>query len=211
MCLTAWCRTNQRHRVTIWQEGRDRAYEAIEAANQPAKSEEHVVLALFSVSVAGGSHESQHAACDKQAARWGVAGTNEQSRPIQPATEQSDLDRNFAWVSGLSRGPSEVRRSKGSALGPCDGAGSQVGSHSPWTAPDGRGRLWTRKPALPRQIDTHRHPWTPLGDLRIRRLGVRVPPRVQENRCGTTDATRCRTDGPSDIWEPFARRITAAL
>jgi hypothetical protein len=38
--LTPWCRTKQRHRLTIWQEGRDQAYEAIEAANQPAKSEE---------------------------------------------------------------------------------------------------------------------------------------------------------------------------
>ncbi len=56
--------------------------------------------------------------------------------------------------------------------------GSQVGSHSPWTCVDGYGRRWNRKPVVPGCVDVGGHPWTPVGDLRIRRLGVRVPPGV---------------------------------
>jgi hypothetical protein len=56
--------------------------------------------------------------------------------------------------------------------------GSQVGSHSLRTPPDGGGRLWTWKPALPGPLDVPGHLWTPLGDLRIRRLGVQVSPGV---------------------------------
>ena len=56
--------------------------------------------------------------------------------------------------------------------------GSQVGSHSSWTCVDSCGRWWNRKPSVPGRADTHGRLWTRLGDLRIRRLGVRVPPGV---------------------------------
>ena len=54
--------------------------------------------------------------------------------------------------------PTEMR---GLDAGLANAVGSQVGSQPLWTAADGCGRLWT-----------------PLVDLRIRRLGVRVPPGV---------------------------------
>jgi len=43
---------------------------------------------------------------------------------------------------------------------------------------DSCGHRWRWKPAVPARMDTNGRPWTPLGDLRIRRLGVRVPPGV---------------------------------
>jgi hypothetical protein len=41
---------------------------------------------------------------------------------------------------------------------------------------DGAGLQWNPKPPVPARMDTPGPPWTPLGDLRIRRLGVRVAP-----------------------------------
>ena len=54
--------------------------------------------------------------------------------------------------------------------------GSQVGSHSLRTTVDGHGRPWTRKPVVPGRVDACGHSRSALGDLRIRRLGVRVAP-----------------------------------
>jgi hypothetical protein len=187
--LTPRSGTNHRHGLTIWQEGRDQGPEAIEAANQPAKSEEQVVLAPLPVSVAGGSHGSQHAACDRQAARWARC-RNERTVTTHSASHGTERPRrDFRLVSGLSRGVSRVRRSKGSALGPCDGGGSQVGSHSLWTRPDTHGRRWTRQPIAAGSADPCGHPWTPLGDLWIRRLGAEhtelaeSPPSVPMRPC----------------------------
>jgi hypothetical protein len=52
--------------------------------------------------------------------------------------------------------------------------GSQVGSHSLWTVVDCRGRGRTRKPVVPGHVDSRGRLRTPLGDLRIRRLGVEL-------------------------------------
>jgi len=43
---------------------------------------------------------------------------------------------------------------------------------------DSDGCPWTRAPVVPARADPCGPPWTPLGDLRITRLGVRVPPGV---------------------------------
>jgi hypothetical protein len=79
------------------------------------------------------------------------------------------------------------------------GSGSQVGSHWRWIAADGCGRRWTRKPLVPGCVDGCGHLWTPLGDLRIRRLGVRVPPGVPRNplRCNGFQSTPLSV--PSDV------------
>jgi len=55
-------------------------------------------------------------------------------------------------------------------------SGSQVGSHPAWIAVDGGGPGWSRRPATPGRMDSCGCLRTPLGDLRIRRLGVRVTP-----------------------------------
>ena len=57
-------------------------------------------------------------------------------------------------------------------------SGSQVGSHSLWTAVDGCGRRWSRNPFVWGCVDGCGRAWTRRVDLRIRRLGVRVSPGV---------------------------------
>ena len=56
--------------------------------------------------------------------------------------------------------------------------GSQVGSHSLWTSADGYGRLWTANRLVPDAMDRSGLLWTTCVHLRIRRLGIRVPPGV---------------------------------
>ena len=56
--------------------------------------------------------------------------------------------------------------------------GSQVGSHSLRIRVDGCGCRWTRNPCAATLLDSCGRRWTGCGDLRIRRLGVRVPPGV---------------------------------
>jgi hypothetical protein len=63
--------------------------------------------------------------------------------------------------------------------------GSQVGSHSVWTAMDGCGRRWTRRPCISSCVDGCGLPRTPLGDLRIRRLGIREPGNSACSTAGT--------------------------
>ena len=60
----------------------------------------------------------------------------------------------------------------------CTSVGSQVGSHSLWTAADGYGRLWTANRLVPDGMDRSGLLWTACVHLRIRRLGIRVPPGV---------------------------------
>jgi hypothetical protein len=59
-------------------------------------------------------------------------------------------------------------------------SGSQVGSHSLRTPVDNPGREWNQEPLSPGEMDFRGQFWTPRGDLRIRRLGVRVPPGVPQ-------------------------------
>jgi len=60
--------------------------------------------------------------------------------------------------------------------------GSQVGSHSLWTSADGYGRLWTANRLVPDAMDRSGLLWTTCVHLRIRRLGIRVPPGVPLTR-----------------------------
>ena len=52
-------------------------------------------------------------------------------------------------------------------------------------------------------------PGTPLGDLRIRRLGVRVAPGALLKPLHERVVSVCRTRRPSDGWEPFAPSTTS--
>ncbi len=80
--------------------------------------------------------------------------------------------RRYRAICG-SRKPMSLPSHRLSAL-----AGSQVGSHSGWTEAVVCGRWWNRKAIAEPSKDGWGRRWTPLGDLRIRRLGVRVPPGV---------------------------------
>ena len=91
---------------------------------------------------------------------WLVTGQRRSARGFEP-TSPHPGSRSAAQTSGAF-----VR------------SGSQVGSHSLWTGVDGCGRRWNCKPCVSGCVDGCGRPWTPLGDLRIRRLGVRVPPGV---------------------------------
>jgi hypothetical protein len=73
------------------------------------------------------------------------------------------------------------------------------------------GRLWT-----PMDIEAFHSGlcgrlWTPLGDLRIRRLGVRVPPGVRLKPLHGKAYRLTELPRPPDVWEPFDRgEVTVA-
>ncbi len=69
---------------------------------------------------------------------------------------------------------------------------------------DGCGRLWTGRPSVPGCVDACGRLWTLLGDLRIRRLGVRVPPGVLLKSLCRKGFMSKLVRRLSDVWEPFA-------
>ena len=77
--------------------------------------------------------------------------------------------------------------------------GSQVGSHSLWTAADGYRRLWTASRLFPDGMDGCGRARTACVHLRIRRLGIRVPPGVLLTRASaqTSSAQTARKTAPS--------------
>jgi hypothetical protein len=85
-------------------------------------------------------------------------------------------------------GPPAVEHASGCVLEPafcaplyrsfCSSVGSQVGSHSLRTSTDGYGRLRTESRCGPDGMDGCGLLWTTCVHLRIRRLGIRVPPGV---------------------------------
>jgi hypothetical protein len=108
-------------------------------------------------------------------------------------------------TGGSTPGAASMLWNRHSALpctGPCASVGSQVGSHSLWTAADGYGRLWTANRLVPDGMDGCGRLWTACVHLRIRRLGIRVPPGVPA-RPVRKRLCRVSTDGPYDAWEPF--------
>ncbi len=76
--------------------------------------------------------------------------------------------------------------------------GSQVGSHSRWTTADGYGRQRTANRFVPDATDDCGPLWTGCVHLRIRRLGIRVPPGVPLSPV-PKGLRRVTTDGPSDV------------
>ena len=76
--------------------------------------------------------------------------------------------------------------------------GSQVGSHSRWTATDGDGRLRTANRLVADGMDCCGRLWTGCVHLRIRRLGIRVPPGVPASPVRKRFC-RVSTDGPYDL------------
>ncbi len=75
---------------------------------------------------------------------------------------------------------------------------------------DACGRRWTQNRSVPACVDECGPPRTPLGDLRNRRLGIRVPPGVPQKPCvscgfAAFEASRRRTGERS--WEPFLGAI----
>ncbi len=75
---------------------------------------------------------------------------------------------------------------------------TSVGSHSLWTSTDGYGRLWTANPPVPDATDACGPLWTACVHLRIRRLGIRVPPGVPLSPVRKRPC-RVTTDGPYDF------------
>ena len=84
--------------------------------------------------------------------------------------------------------------------------GSQVGSHSLWTGLDGRGYRWNRNRSGSGRGDIPGRPWTQLGDLRIRRLGVRVAPGALRKPLCRMGFCRVRVE-TDDPWPASARRL----
>lgn len=62
---------------------------------------------------------------------------------------------------------------------------------------DGGGHRWRWKPAIPARMDTNGHPWTPLGDLRIRRLGF------ESSRAVLALRYRAIIDEIADTYHPY--------
>ena len=109
----------------------------------------------------------------------GVSGPRNGGSPERGHSRHDHSIREPAGGSGQAmHAPSFVGRCGSLATPRASGSGSQVGSHSLWTCVDGCGRLWNREPLFPACVDGCGRLWTRLGDLRIRRLGVRVPPGV---------------------------------
>jgi hypothetical protein len=119
---------------------------------------------------------------------WGLPSTRERRRPKSPASGSVSGSTSRAPAHGSPASSS----TDGSTL-----AGSQVGSQTLWTAVDGCGRPWTRKPPVPTSVDGCGLLWTPLGDLRIRRLGVRVPPSVR------SETSKEYADAPARLLRGF--------
>ena len=71
-------------------------------------------------------------------------------------------------------------------------ASALAGSHLGWTAAVLYGRGWTWKPSIPGCVDGYGHPRTPLGHLRIRRLGVRVAPGAPTESLAVAGDLMCR-------------------
>ncbi len=65
------------------------------------------------------------------------------------------------------------------------------------------GRLWTANRFVPDGMDRCGLLWTTCVHLRIRRLGIRVPPGVPASPA-RKGLRRVTTVGPSDAWEPFS-------
>jgi hypothetical protein len=65
------------------------------------------------------------------------------------------------------------------------------------------------KALIPGCTDSRGRSWMPLGDLRIRRLGVRVAPGALENSLAVTGDGACSVLGEGfwqdDLWEQFSR------
>ena len=65
------------------------------------------------------------------------------------------------------------------------------------------GRLWTPVDTKAFRSGLCGRLWTPLGDLRIRWLGVRVPPGVLQKPMHGKANRMTELPRPSDVWEPI--------
>jgi hypothetical protein len=120
-------------------------------------------------------------------------------------SRQSSSSRTTAWIPA-ARGRQHARLPNGPFREPCP-----VDScRRPWTPVDS-------EPVVPACVDSCGHPWTRLGDLRIRRLGVRVAPGALRETPGRSSVgkyeaprTCDRLCHGSDPREPFSIRIGAS-